>query len=88
MKATCFENILDYLTPNTTINGEYFDKRGYCSSDESCPNDCRIDNIMDLMSLMIEFEEDEDESATLRVESGFHAFLPNVINQYAVNDLR
>ncbi len=85
MKTTCFENILDYLTPYKTINGEYFDKRGYCSSDESCPNDCRIDNIIDLLSLMVEFEE--DESTTLRVESDIPAFLPNVINLYEVNTL-
>ena len=86
MNSTCFEKILDYLTHNTTINGEYFDNRGYCSSDESCSNDCRIDNIMDLLSLMVELEE--DESATLRVESDLPAFLPNVINLYEVNNLR
>ncbi len=87
MNSTCFEKILDYLTHNTTINGEYFDNRGYCSSDESCPNDCRIDNIMDLLSLMVEFEE--DESATLRVESDFRwDATPNVINLYEVNNLR
>jgi hypothetical protein len=86
MNSTCFDKILDYLTHNTTINDEYFDKRGYCSFDESCPNDCRIDNLMDLLSLMVEYEE--DESTTLRVEPDLPAFVPNVINLYEANDLR
>ena len=83
MKTTCFDRILDYLTHNTTIDGEYFEKRRYCSAYESCPNDCRIDDIIDLLSLMIEFEEDEGD--TIRYASDFSAFLPNVINPPAVN---
>ena len=83
MKTICFDKILDYLTHNTTIDGEYFEKREYCSADESCPNDCRIDDIIDLLSLMIEFEEDESDA--IRGESDFPAFLPNVINPSAVN---
>ena len=83
MKTTCFDRILDYLTHNTTIDGEYFEKREYCSAYEYCPKGCSIDDIIDLLSLMIEFEE--DESDTIRFDSDFHAFLPDVINPHAVN---
>ena len=75
MRPSCFERIVDYLDHNIGINGGYFDKRKYCSSDASCSNDCRIDNLMDLLSLMAEFFE--DESATLRAKSDLPAFLPN-----------
>ena len=76
MRSSCFERIVDYLDYNTGINGEYFDKREYCSSDELCSNDCRIDNLMDLLSLMAEFFE--DESAVHQIEPDLPAFLPDL----------
>ena len=76
MRSSCFEKIIDYLDHNTGINGEYFDKREYCSSYESCSNDCRIDNLMDLLSLMAEFLE--DDSAVRQIEPDLPVFFPEL----------
>jgi len=76
MRSSCFERIVDYLDHNTGLNGEYFDQREYCSSDSSCSNDCRIDNLMDLLSLTAEFFE--DEIAARQIKPDLPAFLPEL----------
>ena len=76
MRTSCFERIIGYLDHSTGINGGYFDKREYCNSVPLCSNDCRIDNLMDLLSLMAEFFEDESE--VHHFEPDLQAFLPDL----------